>query len=79
MKKEQFRVTGITCASCAAIIERTLGKIEEIDSIAVNVATEMATMVIPVNASAINRATIIGFNLFLIEVNAYVLIILHHL
>lgn len=44
MKKEQFRVTGITCASCAAIIERTLGKIEEISSIQVNVATEMATM-----------------------------------
>jgi len=41
---DQFRVTGITCASCAAIIERALGKIEGIMSIAVNVATEMATM-----------------------------------
>lgn len=44
MTKEQFRVTGITCASCAAIIERTLGKIDEISSVHVNVATEMATM-----------------------------------
>lgn len=44
MKKEQFRVTGITCASCAAIIERTLGKIEEIASVNVNVATEVATL-----------------------------------
>ncbi|MFH1426770.1 MAG: heavy metal translocating P-type ATPase [Candidatus Kerfeldbacteria bacterium] len=42
--KQQFRVTGITCASCAAIIERILGKIDGIDSIAVNVATETASM-----------------------------------
>ena len=44
MNKEQYRVTGITCASCAAIIERTLGKVEGVESIAVNVATEMATL-----------------------------------
>lgn len=44
IQKEQFRVTGITCASCAAIIERTLGKVDGIESVAVNVATEMATL-----------------------------------
>ncbi len=44
MKKEQFRVTGITCASCAAIIERTLNKITEIASAQVNVATETVTL-----------------------------------
>ncbi len=41
---EQFRVTGITCASCAAIIERLLKKVEGIESVVVNVATEMATL-----------------------------------
>lgn len=44
MIKEQFRVTGMTCASCAAIIERTLKKNEAIHSVAVNVATEQATV-----------------------------------
>jgi Cu2+-exporting ATPase/Cu+-exporting ATPase len=55
MKKEQFRVTGITCASCAAIIERTLGKIEEISSIQVNVATEMASMEYDENAVTLEQ------------------------
>ncbi|MDP3970944.1 MAG: heavy metal translocating P-type ATPase [bacterium] len=41
---EKFRVTGITCASCAAIIERTLGKVDGVESITVNVATEMAVL-----------------------------------
>lgn len=44
MTTAQFRVTGMTCASCAAIIERTLKKNEAIHSVAVNVATEQATV-----------------------------------
>lgn len=36
MNTEQFCVTGMTCASCAAIIERTLKKIEGITSAQVN-------------------------------------------
>lgn len=55
MKTEQFRVTGITCASCAAIIERILGKIEEIQSVSVNVATEMATMEYDENAVTLEQ------------------------
>lgn len=41
---ETFRVKGITCASCAAIIERLLGKVEGIASVSVNVATEEAVV-----------------------------------
>lgn len=41
---EQFRVTGITCASCAAIIERLLLKIDGIEKVEVNVATEEAVL-----------------------------------
>lgn len=44
MQKEQFRVSGMTCASCAAIIERTLKKIDGISAVTVNVATEQATV-----------------------------------
>jgi len=44
MEKEQFRVSGMTCASCAAIIERTLKKIDGVSSVAVNVATEQAAI-----------------------------------
>lgn len=44
MLEKDYRVTGITCASCAAIIERTLKKVEGISDVAVNVATEMATL-----------------------------------
>lgn len=43
-KTEQFHVSGMTCASCVAIIERTLGKVEGVESIAVNIATERATV-----------------------------------
>ncbi|PIW37287.1 MAG: copper-translocating P-type ATPase [Candidatus Kerfeldbacteria bacterium CG15_BIG_FIL_POST_REV_8_21_14_020_45_12] len=38
----QFPVSGMTCASCAAIIERTLKKIDGITEVSVNVATENA-------------------------------------
>ncbi|MDP2182743.1 MAG: heavy metal translocating P-type ATPase [Actinomycetota bacterium] len=35
-----FAVTGMTCASCAAVIEKTLAKTEGVDSAAVNLAAE---------------------------------------
>lgn len=40
MRKETVSVTGMTCASCAKAIERSVGKIEGIQSANVNPATE---------------------------------------
>lgn len=42
MKKERFHVAGITCASCVAIIQRVLKKIDGVQSIEVNPATNQA-------------------------------------
>jgi Cu+-exporting ATPase len=44
MKKETIKITGMTCAACAARIEKVVGKMDGIDSIAVNLATEKATV-----------------------------------
>ena len=38
--KNTFRITGMTCASCAKAIERSVGKVEGILSANVNLATE---------------------------------------
>ncbi len=40
MKKEILSITGMTCASCAKAIERSVGKLEGIHSATVNLATE---------------------------------------
>ena len=37
-------VTGMTCAACAARIERSLGKAEGVEQASVNLATERATI-----------------------------------
>ncbi len=39
-KEAQFAVTGMTCASCAAIIEKVVGKQAGVDAVNVNLATE---------------------------------------
>ncbi len=39
-----FAVTGMTCASCSAIIEKTLGKTEGVDTANVNLAAEKLTV-----------------------------------
>src|SRR3989344_6963766 len=42
MMPQTFRVKGMHCASCASIIERTLKKVEGVESVAVNYGTETA-------------------------------------
>ncbi|WP_343337745.1 Copper-exporting P-type ATPase [Terrisporobacter petrolearius] len=42
--KIEFKIGGMTCASCAKAIERGVNKLDGIDSISVNVATERATI-----------------------------------
>jgi len=43
-ERVDFAVTGMTCASCSARIERTLRKLPGIESANVNLATERATV-----------------------------------
>ena len=42
----EFAVTGMTCGSCAARVQRTLGRQEGVETASVNLATERATVVI---------------------------------
>ncbi|MEL7656075.1 MAG: heavy metal translocating P-type ATPase, partial [Bacillota bacterium] len=42
MNKDTLKITGMTCAACAARIEKVVGKMEGIDEISVNLATEKA-------------------------------------
>src|SRR5512133_359133 len=43
-EKASFGVTGMTCASCSARVERTLSKMPGVQSASVNLATEKATV-----------------------------------
>src|SRR3989344_163891 len=42
MKSETYKVKGMHCASCSAIIEKTLKKVEGVHSVEVNYGTEVA-------------------------------------
>lgn len=44
MKKETLKITGMTCAACAARIEKVVGKMDGVDMISVNLATEKASV-----------------------------------
>jgi len=44
-KQVVLPVTGMTCANCAAAIERSLGKVEGIKEARVNLASEKAVLV----------------------------------
>lgn len=42
MSKDTLKITGMTCAACAARIEKVVGKMDGVDQISVNLATEKA-------------------------------------
>lgn len=44
MKKDTLKITGMTCAACSARIEKVIGKMEGVDAISVNLATEKAAI-----------------------------------
>ncbi len=44
--KKVYKINGMTCASCAATVEKILKKVPGVKSASVNIATEMATVVI---------------------------------
>lgn len=44
MNKETLKITGMTCAACSARIEKVVGKMEGVERISVNLATEKATI-----------------------------------
>ena len=43
-KKETLKITGMHCASCAARVERSIGKMDGVDTCAVNLAAEQLTV-----------------------------------
>jgi Cu+-exporting ATPase len=45
MQSETLSIGGMTCAACAARVEKAIGRLEGIESAAVNLATEKATVV----------------------------------
>ena len=44
MKKQTFKISGMTCASCSARIEKRLNKVDGIQNASVNLATEKAAV-----------------------------------
>ena len=51
-------ITGMTCAACSARLERVLGKLPGVESAAVNLATERASITVP--AGAVPIESLIG-------------------
>ncbi len=44
--KRSFHITGMTCATCSRMVERSLGKVEGVKFAAVNLATETAFVIL---------------------------------
>lgn len=58
MKKEQFNVTGMTCAACSARVEKAVAKLPGVDKIAVNLLKN--SMVVEYDETALDTQKIIG-------------------
>ena len=57
MKKEQFNVTGMTCAACSSRVEKAVGKLAGVESVAVNLLKN--SMVVDYDDAALNTQGII--------------------
>ncbi|QED28122.1 copper-translocating P-type ATPase [Microvenator marinus] len=55
-KTETLRIDGMTCASCVGQVEKALSKVEGVDSVVVNLATERADITM---SSSVDRQTLI--------------------
>lgn len=55
-RQESYRIEGMTCASCVQAVEKSVGKLEGINQVAVNLATE--EMVVSYNEQLVSDATI---------------------
>lgn len=58
MKKEQFNVTGMTCAACSARVEKAVGRLPGVDKIAVNLLKN--SMVVEYDETALDTQKIIS-------------------
>lgn len=58
MKKEQFNVTGMSCAACSARVEKAVGKLAGVDKVAVNLLKN--SMVVDYDDAALNTQDIIA-------------------
>lgn len=58
MKKEQFNVTGMTCAACSARVEKAVGRLPGVDKIAVNLLKN--SMMVEYDETALDTQKIIG-------------------
>lgn len=57
MKKEQFNVTGMSCAACSARVEKAVGKLNGVDKVAVNLLKN--SMVVDYDDAVLNTQSII--------------------
>lgn len=57
MKKEQFDVTGMSCAACSARVEKAVGKLSGVDKVAVNLLKN--SMVVDYDETALSTQNII--------------------
>lgn len=55
-RQESYRIEGMTCASCVQAVEKSVGKLEGISSVAVNLATE--EMMVSYNEQLVSDTTI---------------------
>lgn len=68
-----YKVKGMHCASCASIIERTVGKIEGVKEVSVNTVTEQAKITLSdekITLDQLNKKiTPLGYTLESVETN----------
>ena len=56
----QLNITGMTCASCVARVEKALLKVPGVASASVNLATERATVSVPPSVPVAALAAAVG-------------------